>query len=744
MNKRTGLLLCALGLAVATGTARAELAAVDPGPYTPATGGFPQWYQDDTGLSLELCQSKAVSPTVPGTPDAPAYLCTLLPEPGVYDDSQPMVFPDNWPPELFWFLAETDIPDNGSGFELEVYVAAVEAAFAQEQPRDGDQQSFARIRIRASVPVAGTYTITHPYGVETVQVGTAGRRAINITRDIGIGAPGDFSGALQGDIGPFLSRADGTRITAINPETGQSETFIGDPNVPTAVTGGLSGNNFVRIEGPGGRVIQTDQFTLSGKVLDARPATPLAVGRATYGRTAEGSRIDLFASSGDGDPNAELCYRETLELVDGTPPSSCLHTLSGDNNGHFFASNPPSQGLPPFVVVTARDPSGTTRPTTLSARLSDVVKIKTARYSWADRSLTIEASSSDETALPDLAAEGYGRLTKTGTLQTLSVTDLAQPPASVTVKSAAGGSDTEPVTLLGSAPVPDNQLPVAANDSATTSAGVPVTLSVLANDSDPDGNLPLSVAGLTQPAAGQGSTTLSGSTQVVYTPPATVAPGGLVATFTYRAQDARGGQSAPATVTVRVAPNQAPVAANDTASAIGNGTPVTIAVLANDSDPEGNLPLSIVNLSQPAAGQGTVATDGTQVTYTPPSGVTANFNTSFTYQARDSLGALSASASVTVAVTAPAVQENLVVQSATVARTFLGNRWSWDIRGTTNVVNGNTIRVEVDGVLLGTATPGRTGFWQVRVINSVAPPADRLITISSSRTPPREVPVTVR
>ena len=733
MNKRTGLLLGALGLAVAAGAARAELAAVDPGPYTPATGGFPQWYQDENGLSLELCQSKAISPS--GTPGA--YLCTLLPEPGVYDDTQPMVFPDNWPPELFWFLAETSIPDNGSGLELEVYVAAIEAAFALEQPRDGDQQSFARIRIRASVPVAGTYTITHPYGVETVQVETAGQRAINITRDIGIGAPGDFSGALQGDIGPFLTGTAG-QVTAVNPETNLPETFIGDPNVPTTVTGGLSGNNFVRIEGPGGRVIQTDQFALSGKVRDARPATPLAVGRATYGRIAAGSRIDLFASSAN---DAELCYRETLELVDGTSP--CLVDLTGDNNGHFFASNPPSQGLPPFVVLTASDPSGTTRPTALSARLSDVVKIRTARYAWADRSLTIEASSSDETAIPDLAAQGYGRLTKTGTLQILTVTGLPQPPASVTVKSAAGGVDSEPVTVIGSAPVVGpNQDPVAENDSATTSAGVPVPIAVLANDSDPDGNTPLSVTGLTQPAAGQGSTALNGSTQVVYTPPATLTTQ-LVTTFTYQVQDARGGQSTPATVTVSVAPNQAPVAANDTASAIGNGTPVSIDVLANDSDPDGNTPLSIVNLTQPASGQGTVVIDGDLVAYTPPSGVTANFSTTFSYQARDSLGADSNVASVTVAVTAPAVQENLAVQKATV-QAKNANRWSWDIRGTTSVVTGNSIRVLVDGVTLGTATPSQNGRWQIKASNSsVAPPDDRTVTLTSSLTS-REITVTVQ
>lgn len=395
------------------------------------------------------------------------------------------------------------------------------------------------------------------------------------------------------------------------------------------------------------------------------------------------------------------------------------------------------------MVLTASDPSGTTRPTALSARLSDVVKIRTARYAWADRSLTIEASSSDETTLPDLAAQGYGLLAKTGTLQTLTVSNLAQPPASVTVKSSAGGVDSEPVTVVGSAPVVGpNQDPVAENDSATTSAGVPVPIAVLANDSDPDGNTPLSVVGLTQPADGQGSTALSGSTQVVYTPPATVTTQ-LVTTFTYQVQDARGGQSTPATVTVSVAPNQAPVAANDTASTIGNGTPVSIDVLANDSDPEGNTPLSIVNLSQPASGQGTVAIDGNQVTYTPPSGVTANFSTSFSYQVRDSLGADSNVASVTVAVTAAAVQENLAVQKATV-QAKNANRWSWDIRGTTSVVTGNSIRVLVDGVTLGTATPSQNGRWQIKASNSaVAPPADRTVTLSSSLTS-REITVTVQ
>ncbi len=175
MNRWPRLALCAAGLTLTLGnSAWAGLAAVDPGPYTLATGRYPMWYQDDGDLSLELCQSRAASSRLPAaTP--PNYMCTLLPEPGIYDDALPLVFPDNWPPEMFWFLAETSIPAVGnSGYELEVYVAGIEAAFAAENPVDGDQQSFARIRIRAAVPTAGTYTVTHPYGVETVTVATAG------------------------------------------------------------------------------------------------------------------------------------------------------------------------------------------------------------------------------------------------------------------------------------------------------------------------------------------------------------------------------------------------------------------------------------------------------------------------------------------------------------------------------------------------------------------------------------------
>ncbi|HEN8710915.1 TPA: cadherin-like domain-containing protein [Pseudomonas putida] len=739
--QRRALLAAGFSLTV-TSAAWAALSEVDPGPYTFATGGYPMWYKDTDNLSLELCQSRATSTRFPGAPGAPAYMCTLLPEPGVYDDALPLVFPDNWPPEMFWFLAETSIPQVGnSGYELEVYVAGIEAAFAAENPVDGDQQSFARIRIRASVPTTGTYVITHPYGVETVNVTAAGRRAINITRDIGIGAPGDFSGALNGNLGPWL-RGVGGPYTEVNPDTGASETFIGDPNLTEAVTGSPFNTNFVRIEGPAG-AIQTNVFTVSGKVLDQRAQTPVTLERATYSRNGAGTRVEVFAKA----PNdADVCMRNGLALV-GTPPSPCQFSLLADNNGLFFTQQLSQTAPPPVVVVTGSTATGGTRPTSLSSKLTDVVKVDTARYDWANKRLVIEARSSDEVVVPDLVAQGYGRLSKSGTLQSLTVNDLSQPPATVTIKSAHGGSDVEPVIVVGNAPIEaENQAPLAQADSGSTSVGVPLTLNLLQNDSDPDGDVPLTISDLTQPGTGLGGVVLNGTTSVTYTPPAG-ATQPLVATFSYQAVDAKGLKSTPATVTVNVAPNQPPTVAAQTVATLG--VPLSINVLAGAADPEGNAPLVVDNVTQPAAGRGAVSTDGSTVTYTPPATVTTAFTTTFTFQVRDSLGALSNPGTVTVNVSPRPAAETFAVTAATVTARS-NNRFNWDISGTSSVTTGNTVTVRVTTTtgeqVLGTVAVPITGRWRLAVGNSTTmiPTAAPTATVTSSQGTTRTVNVIVR
>ncbi|WP_085728833.1 Ig-like domain-containing protein [Pseudomonas sp. R37(2017)] len=746
MNKWPRLAVNALGLTLSlSGSAFAQLAAVDPGPYTFATGKFPIWYQDNNLLSMELCQSRAVSTRVPASVP-PAYMCTLLPTPGIFDDTLPMVFPDNWPDEAFWFLAETNIPNNAAGYGMDAYVAGIEAAFAGGNPVDGDQISFARIRMRINIPVAGTYTITHPYGVETVNVTTPGRRAINITRDIGIGAPGVFSGALNGAIGPFLRSVNGP-YTAVNPDTGAVETFVGDPNLTEAVTGSPNNTNFVRIQGPAG-TLQTNLFTVAGKVLDSRAQTAVDMSRATYRRTAGTSgtntRVEVFAKAANG---STLCFRESIALVPGPPPTPCQTNMVSDNNGVFFAQHLLTDGtVPPVVVVTATNPAGTTRPTAVSSKLSDVVKIQTAQYSWSNHSLLIEATSTDEVVVPDMVAQGYGRLSKSGTLQRLTVADLPQPPATVTVKSAAGGSDTEPVVVVGTAPdTGANQAPIAVADTGNTSFGVPLTLNLLANDRDPDGNTPLAITALTQPTGGGGTVEMSGTTAVVYTPPAVVNTT-LTTTFTYKAQDLKGlASTTAATVTVTVAPNRPPVAVADAVATLGVAIPIS--VLANDTDPEGNLPLAINSFTQP--GRGSVSINGTVLTYTPPASFTTAFTTTFTYFARDRFGAVSTTpATVTVQVSPRPVAENFAVTAATVTARN-NNRFTWNFAGTSSVTTGNTITIKVTTptglVTLGTTTVPANGRWRFTVNNTttVVPSANPTATINSSQGSVRTVPVIV-
>ncbi|MBI3254777.1 MAG: Ig-like domain-containing protein, partial [Nitrosarchaeum sp.] len=100
-----------------------------------------------------------------------------------------------------------------------------------------------------------------------------------------------------------------------------------------------------------------------------------------------------------------------------------------------------------------------------------------------------------------------------------------------------------------------------------------------------------------------------------------------------------------ATVTLSVnSINDAPIARNDTASTLEN-TPVTILVLNNDSDIDGDL-LTVNSITQGT--NGTITTNGTAVTYTPK----LNFNgtDSFTYTISDGANT-SNSAMVTVIVT---------------------------------------------------------------------------------------------
>ncbi len=193
--------------------------------------------------------------------------------------------------------------------------------------------------------------------------------------------------------------------------------------------------------------------------------------------------------------------------------------------------------------------------------------------------------------------------------------------------------------------VPDNSCnkpPVARDDSTSTVENNPVTINVLANDVDPDGD-PLTVTGTTAPS--NGSVTNNGDGTVTYTPAT-----GFIGTdgFRYTIDDGNNHPvSANVTVFVTKRPNQLPNAANDEATTEKN-TSVVISVLANDTDPDGDT-LSVASVTQPANGSVVINPNQT-VTYTPNAGFVGGDG--FSYVADDGHGG-QAGATVMITVTEP-------------------------------------------------------------------------------------------
>jgi hypothetical protein len=175
----------ALGILLAATTANATFTAVGPvnrlTPFSPAgapfiTGpagfdaeypiGYPLWYEDANGVRLTI----------------------TFPPQGISEPADPLD-PNsvalNTGGETFYWSASAAIPDwAGVGFNAAVEFAMEGTFGGDESIVDGQQITFTRLRIRIDTPVAGTYTVTHPYGSQVFNVAVAAD-GINFTSDIG-------------------------------------------------------------------------------------------------------------------------------------------------------------------------------------------------------------------------------------------------------------------------------------------------------------------------------------------------------------------------------------------------------------------------------------------------------------------------------------------------------------------------------------------------------------------------------
>ena len=260
------------------------------------------------------------------------------------------------------------------------------------------------------------------------------------------------------------------------------------------------------------------------------------------------------------------------------------------------------------------------RPPTLTAISVDVNE---------DESTSIDVLSSatdpdgGTLTVASFESPAHGTATSSGSQLTYTPdTDYNGPDQfEVTVADGQGGRVTGTVHVTVA---PVNDAPVAMADSVTVSEDETAILDVLANDTDVDGDAIV----LVEASAGHG-TAATTDDEVTYTPAPDYAGADTVL---YSISDGAGGTASGTAAITVLGVNDAPSATNDTISATED-VPLTIDVLANDADPDGDS-LRVASFSDPP--HGAVMLEGSGLRYEPA----ADFNgsDSFVYSVTDGLG----------------------------------------------------------------------------------------------------------
>ncbi|MDO7173991.1 Ig-like domain-containing protein, partial [Mariniflexile sp. AS56] len=158
-----------------------------------------------------------------------------------------------------------------------------------------------------------------------------------------------------------------------------------------------------------------------------------------------------------------------------------------------------------------------------------------------------------------------------------------------TITDANGDTSSATVTITVN---PINDAPVALNDLATTVTEDAVTIPVLTNDSDVDGDV-LTISGITVPPT-QGTVVINGDGTITFTPNVTFVAGSD--TFQYEVCDGSG-LCDTASVTVTVPKTPLPPTANSDSKSFPEDTTLTVnaatGLLSNDTDPNADETLTV-------------------------------------------------------------------------------------------------------------------------------------------------------
>ena len=199
-----------------------------------------------------------------------------------------------------------------------------------------------------------------------------------------------------------------------------------------------------------------------------------------------------------------------------------------------------------------------------------------------------------------------------------------------------------------------NQHPVALNDAYTIDAGSEAILAVLLNDTDPEGD-DVSIVSVTTPGAGN-VVISEDQSSLIFT--AEKAGEGEVS-FSYVIADEQGNEAEANVKVVVKAENTPPIAVGDIYT-IDAGSEAILAVLLNDTDPEGD-DVSIVSVTTPEAGDVVISEDQSSLIFTAEKA--GEGEVSFSYVIADEQGN-EAEANVKVVVKAESVIDLTEVEAA--------------------------------------------------------------------------------
>lgn len=303
---------------------------------------------------------------------------------------------------------------------------------------------------------------------------------------------------------------------------------VGDMAITEPSSGSMPLNFTVSLSAAASTPV-TVQYTTADGTSKAGTDYTATSGTLTFapGTTSETVSVPVLAdSASDGS--------ESFNLVLSNPSGATLARAQATGTINDPPTAPPATGGVTFQV-TSDWGSGYT----------GAISIKnTTATAWTGWTLQFDYAGTISSIWDATVASHSG---SHYVIQNADYNGAVAPGATVSFgfNGSPGNVTTGPTNYVVNGGGPVNQAPVAANDSAWTAPGTPVTIAVLANDSDPDGDA------LTITAAGQaqhGQLVINNGQTITYTPTAGYSGSD---SFTYQVSDGRGG-TASATVTLNV------------------------------------------------------------------------------------------------------------------------------------------------------------------------------------------------